>query len=99
MSGNQLPLETFPAWTLLHDVNFTKVSLREMEKKGFGLVTRGESLEGDVLLEIPGELVLSAEAVDDYAKVDQHFKQLLEACGSQVRLSFTHWRLMMVDLC
>ncbi|KEY73720.1 hypothetical protein S7711_06296 [Stachybotrys chartarum IBT 7711] len=85
MSGTQLPLETFPAWTVLHDVNFTKVSLCEMENKGFGLVTSGESLEGDVLLEIPGELVLSAEAVDDYAKVDHHFKQLLEACGSQSR--------------
>lgn len=38
------------------------------------------------LLQIPRDLVLSATAVEDYTKVDQNFRQLLEVAGHEVRL-------------
>lgn len=36
------------------------------------------------LLRIPQDLVLSAAAVDEYAKVDQNFRQLLDITGHRV---------------
>lgn len=38
------------------------------------------------LITIPRELVLNAEAVEQYAKEDRNFKALLDACGRKVSL-------------
>jgi len=35
---------------------------------------------------VPKDLILSAETVEEHAKVDKHFKELLSAAGGQVRL-------------
>ncbi|KJK83085.1 hypothetical protein H634G_01213 [Metarhizium anisopliae BRIP 53293] len=88
--SSQLPIDTFPAWAHLNDVQFTHVNLQDVgEGKGFGLVAHEdlESAEADGtskgLVTIPHDLVLSAEAVEDFAKVDHNFKKLLEAVGRQ----------------
>ena len=87
----QLPIEAFPAWALLNNVDFANAEIRNIEGKGFGLVTKnditneGREASGAApILRIPRDLVLSAEAVEEYAKVDQNFKQLLDVAGHQV---------------
>ncbi|UNI15830.1 hypothetical protein JDV02_002326 [Purpureocillium takamizusanense] len=87
-SPPQLPLDAFPAWALLNDVTFSGVKLQQTKDKGFGLVVDGdlgpsEGGNASPLMRIPQDLVLSAEAVDEYSKVDQSFKQLLETAGHQ----------------
>ncbi|PTB69793.1 SET domain-containing protein [Trichoderma citrinoviride] len=84
----QLPIEAFPAWALLNNVDFANAEIRNIEGKGFGLVTKnditneGREASGAApILRIPRDLVLSAEAVEEYAKVDQNFKQLLDVAG------------------
>ncbi len=86
----QLSIESLPAWATLQDVKLQQVAMRPIEGKGYGLVAENKlnALENvnEVLeiLRIPAELVLSREAVEEYAKVDQHFKQLIETVGRKV---------------
>jgi hypothetical protein len=89
MSASQLPIEAFPAWALLNDVEFKSAEVRSIEGKGFGLVATTDIPGSDnsstaAVIRIPRDLVLSAEAVEAYAKVDQNFRQLLEVAGHQV---------------
>ncbi|KAL7802116.1 hypothetical protein V8C44DRAFT_345893 [Trichoderma aethiopicum] len=86
----QLPIEALPAWALLNNVDFINAEIRNIEGKGFGLVAKHDiTNEGhdasapEPVLRIPRDLVLSAEAVEEYAKVDQNFKQLLDVAGHQ----------------
>ncbi|KAJ4155624.1 hypothetical protein LMH87_000860 [Akanthomyces muscarius] len=83
----QLPIESLPAWATLQDVRLQQVAMRRIEGKGYGLVAEielnaskklNEALE---IIRIPAELVLSREAVEEYVKVDQHFKQLIDTVG------------------
>ncbi|KAG5983545.1 hypothetical protein E4U55_007880 [Claviceps digitariae] len=83
-------MEAFPAWAHFTQVHFTGVKLQDVgDGKGLGLVVAAESdLEKSAVeeqraavLRVPHELVLSAEAVDAYAKVDHNFKQLLDVAG------------------
>ncbi|RFU74061.1 set domain [Trichoderma arundinaceum] len=94
MPPSQLPIEAFPAWALLNNVDFISAEIRNIEGKGFGLVAKDDipSVGNDVssakaILRIPRDLVLSAEAVEEYAKVDQNFKQLLEVAGRQAAVN------------
>ncbi|KHN95082.1 SET domain protein [Metarhizium album ARSEF 1941] len=87
---SQLPIDTFPAWAHLNDIRFSHVKLQDVgDGKGLGLVAEEDlhCAESDGasehVVKIPHDLVLSAEAVDDFAKVDQNFKQLLDAVGRQ----------------
>ncbi|KAG5953322.1 hypothetical protein E4U53_006056 [Claviceps sorghi] len=84
------PMEAFPTWAHFTRVQFTGVKLQDVgHGKGLGLVAAAESdLEGSAVeeqkgavLRVPRDVVLSAEAVDDYAKVDHNFKQLLDVAG------------------
>lgn len=91
MSASQLPIEAFPAWALLNDVEFRSAEVRSIEGKGFGLVAKNDipgvsddTSSTEAIIRIPRDLVLSAEAVEAYAKVDQNFRQLLEVAGHQV---------------
>ncbi|KAL7897565.1 hypothetical protein HDV64DRAFT_45945 [Trichoderma sp. TUCIM 5745] len=90
MSASHLPIEAFPAWALLNDVEFRSAEVRSIEGRGFGLVAKNDipGVSDDIssteaIIRIPRDLVLSAEAVDAYAKVDQNFRQLLEVAGHQ----------------
>lgn len=64
--------------------------LNEKEKEsGDGDAKDGKSPSKETataLVRIPHDLVLSAAAVEEYAKVDQNFRQLLEIAGHQVNI-------------
>ncbi|KAL7922571.1 hypothetical protein ACQKWADRAFT_291797 [Trichoderma austrokoningii] len=90
MSASQLPIEAFPAWALLNDVEFKSAEVRSIQGKGFGLVAKNDipgvsdgTSSTEAIIRIPRDLVLSAEAVEAYAKVDQNFRQLLEVARHQ----------------
>lgn len=96
---SQLPLDAFPAWARLNDVVLAGARIRYVQGKGSGLVADADlGASGDGLnpvLIVPHDLVLSAEAVEEYAKVDQNFKQLLGAAGNET----TRIRVLLYLLC
>jgi hypothetical protein len=91
MRRSQLPITAIPAWSKLSDASFIDISVQDLgELKGFGLATERalsskETFDVPTLLIVPHDLILSAEAIEEHAKVDQHFKQLLEVAGGTVR--------------
>jgi hypothetical protein len=92
-SKSTLSIDVFPTWARFNDVDFINAKLHETGGKGIGLVAvNGSDLtetntkdlrheEAQALLRIPHDLVLSASTVEDYAKVDQNFRQLVESVG------------------
>lgn len=96
MEREKLPVEAFPTWALLQNITFGDVVLHDVPDKGMGLVaTTNLSSDADEpisVLQIPADVVLSGEAVEEYAKVDQNFKALLEAVGRQVQALHTNRR-------
>ncbi|KAF5615491.1 SET domain protein [Fusarium sp. NRRL 52700] len=125
VSKSTLPIDIFPTWARLNDVEFTNAKLQETNGKGIGLVatnnltasveTRGlegekdtPGTEGQVcnsdgekgerarvethgrasnhprkILQVPHDLILSTASIEEYAKVDQNFRQLLDSAGHQ----------------
>ncbi|KAL7942199.1 hypothetical protein V8C42DRAFT_332823 [Trichoderma barbatum] len=90
MAHSQLPIEALPAWALLNNVDFASAEIRNIDGKGFGLVAKHDITDvghdassSPAILRVPRDLILSAEAVEEYAKVDQNFKQLFEVAGHQ----------------
>lgn len=83
MPPSPLPPDAFPAWARLHGVALAGVELRHLDAKGCGFVARGETGQAP-LLAVARDLVLSAEAVRGFAKVDARFAQLLDAVGPKV---------------
>ncbi|KAG6083267.1 hypothetical protein E4U16_004600 [Claviceps sp. LM84 group G4] len=89
-------MEAFPTWAHFTRVRFAGVKLADVgDGKGQGLVataklSHDEAAATEVnecaVLRIPSDLVLSAEAVDAYAKVDHNFKQLLDVAGRKASL-------------
>lgn len=93
MQHPHLPITALPAWSKLNDVKFLDIEVQDLKTKGFGLITcRALSSEdaSDVttLMTVPRDLVLSSEAVDEYAKVDAHLRELLDAAGGKVCFSY-----------
>lgn len=93
MSPPRLPIETLPAWALLNGISFTNAKVQEIPGKGFGLVSEkdhtvdynsGPDPSSSTFLTVPHDLVLNVAAVEEYAKEDKNFKQLLDAVGYQV---------------
>lgn len=94
MPPEQLSIEDLPSWARLNGVNFLNVKPSKIEGKGFGLVASqtltlsadDEGAKDDApLIRVPRDLILSADSVSEYAKIDQNFRQLLEAVGRTVR--------------
>ncbi|TDZ32500.1 SET domain-containing protein 8 [Colletotrichum spinosum] len=89
MSTAKLPVDTLSTWAMFNDVDLVDVEAREIPGCGLGLLSNKdlsreeETFDIPTLLRIPHELVLSAEAVENYAKVDKNFCQLLDAAGRQ----------------
>jgi hypothetical protein len=89
-----LPIEGLPAWAHLNGVSFHNIKVTNTEGKGYGVVS-DENLEAtetaDVppLLTVPHNLVLNAAAVEEYAKEDKNFRQLLDTVGRLVTESPT----------
>lgn len=92
MAPPHLPITALPAWAVLNNISFPNVKVQEIPGKGFGLVCeRGLSTKTDAtseitqtLITIPHDLVLNVEAVEEYAKEDKNFKQLLDVAGHPV---------------
>lgn len=92
MHRPHLPITALPAWSKLNDVSFLDIDVHDLgSAKGYGLFTSCSLSSKDVhdvpmLLNVLHDLILSTEAVEEQAKVDAHFKQLLEAFGGKVRI-------------
>lgn len=90
MRRGEFSLNALPAWCALNDVSFIDVKVDDVEGRGYGLVADRDlindedNVEVPTLLTVPKDLVLSAEAVEEYAKVDKNFRELYEAAGHQV---------------
>ncbi|KAK4075452.1 uncharacterized protein Triagg1_4573 [Trichoderma aggressivum f. europaeum] len=90
MARSQLPIEAFPAWAALNNVDFANAEIRNIEGRGLGLVAKHDLTDAghdapssQAIIRIPRDPVLSAETVEEYAKVDRNFKQLLDVAGHQ----------------
>ncbi|KAI0597343.1 hypothetical protein F4775DRAFT_560804 [Biscogniauxia sp. FL1348] len=89
MRRGHFPLSALPAWCVLNDVSFMDVEVADIVGRGFGLVAERDLIneEGNVeiptLLTIPKDLVLSTEGVEEYARENKDFRQLLNAAGRQ----------------
>lgn len=93
--SDTLPVEALPGWIRLNGLEFLNCKLGLVEDRGIGLVATQElSLEaGDAglhddkpLLKVPRDMALSAETIEDFAKIDQNFRHLLDAAGKQVNM-------------
>ena len=90
MAAEGALLETLPAWATLNDLDFFDVKVATTKSRGQGLVAERalsrleDTFDIPTLLRIPNKLVLSAETVELYAKVDGNFKQLLDSAGQKV---------------
>ncbi|KAK3373559.1 hypothetical protein B0T24DRAFT_529383 [Lasiosphaeria ovina] len=91
MPSPKLPIEGLPVWAHLNNVTLTNVKIANTGDKGFGVVcdshltteASDETLDTPALLTVPHDLVLNAEAVQEYAKEDRTFRELLDAVGHQ----------------
>jgi hypothetical protein len=95
MHPEELPISALPAWCKLSDVLFFDIEVKDLgNAKGFGLVTcrplsSRDTFDIPTLLTIPHDLILSAEFLEEQAKVDSHFRQLLSVAGGKVRWTFS----------
>lgn len=74
-------------WTSFNNGNLSKVvEVKSIPDKGSGLVAKNDSAAiGETpMISIPHSLVLNSEAVEEYAKEDRSFRQLLDTCGHKV---------------
>ncbi|KAK2615026.1 hypothetical protein N8I77_001805 [Diaporthe amygdali] len=83
MARRRLPLESLPVWISFNNGIFSNVEVKPIAHKGSGVVAKKDlATTGEApLISIPHSLVLSTEAVEEYAKEDRSFRQLLDACG------------------
>jgi hypothetical protein len=92
MRRSQLPITALPAWSKLNDASFIDISVQDLgDAKGFGIATERalsskDTFDVPTLMIIPHDLILSAEFIEEHAKVDQHFRQLLDAARGKVSL-------------
>jgi hypothetical protein len=89
MKREQLPITVLHAYAKLNDISFNGVGVQDLGGKGYGLAAErplnaAGSTEAINLLHIPHSLILCAEAVEEHAKFDQHFRQLLDVAGGKV---------------
>lgn len=93
MHRDQLPIAALAPWSKLNDVAFIDTSVQELGKsRGFGLLTNRaltskDSFDIPTLLDVPHDLILSAEAIEEHVKVDQHFRELMEVTGGRVSIA------------
>jgi hypothetical protein len=99
MRRAQLPITALPAFSKLNDISFLDIGVHDLGEKGFGLVTERalsseDTFDIPTLLLIPRDLTLCAETIEEYAKADQHFRQLLDAAGGKVNLFYHRFFLV-----
>lgn len=80
-----MPLENLYAWSQLNQVKLidtaveTHILAPDGTDKGGGLVAKSTHGPGEVLLKVPLDLLLSKERVEQHAKGDKFFRELLDA--------------------
>ena len=78
-----LPSEAFLPWAMLNEVTFERTLPGSIDGRGGALLAK-EELDADkdnsqVLLNVPSCLILSLERVQEHAKVDKDFREVLES--------------------
>lgn len=73
---------------MLNNITFAGIGVADTDGRGLGVIAEKDlSNENDglpALLTIPNDLILSAESVEEYAKENKDFRELLDAAGHQV---------------
>ncbi|KAI2640141.1 hypothetical protein GGS21DRAFT_537861 [Xylaria nigripes] len=86
MKRDQLPLSNLATWCVFNNVTFAGVDAAQIEGRGLGLIAEkdlnDDSVESAVLT-IPKDLIVSSAGIEEYAKENQNFRQLLDAAGHQ----------------
>jgi hypothetical protein len=91
MKKGDFPLDGLPGWCERHGAELHGVEVAHIEGQGIGWITQ-QSLkdEGGVgehptqLLVVPGDVIISANHVGQYAVANAKFHQLLAAIGYEV---------------
>lgn len=70
-------------WAKSVDIEFHNVEVRPVELKGSGIIAKQDLVGGDgqALVVVPRELVLSLESIETRAKSDEKLRELLAAIG------------------
>lgn len=72
---------------MLNNITFAGIGVADTDGRGLGVIAEKDlSNENDglpALLTIPNDLILSAESVEEYAKENKDFRELLDAAGHQ----------------
>ncbi|RYC57098.1 hypothetical protein CHU98_g9108 [Xylaria longipes] len=91
MRRGHFPLSNLPAWCIFNNITSAGVSVADVDGRGLGLVADqdfdNENNDLPALLTIPKELILSATGVEEYAKENKGFRQLLDVAGHQLVMS------------
>lgn len=88
MKQTSLPLESLSSWSHLNQVGLLGASVEphivapDGTDKGGGLLATEDHGSGASLLAVPLGLLLSKERVEQYAKEDKNFRELIEAVPS-----------------
>ena len=94
MLRERLPPTALASWAALQNVEFDGVHIQHLDDlRGYRAIAQHTGLvdKGHALMTVPADLVLSADTVGNWAKTDQHLRQLLSAVGelAQVPLIVT----------
>jgi len=95
MKHTSLPLENLRSWAVLNNVKLFGADVAPCiltengSSKGGGLLATSAHDAGAPLLAVPSELILSKGHVEQYAKTDSHFSDLLEAAGPLAQVGLT----------
>lgn len=85
MRRGRFPLSDLPVWCKLNNITFDGATVADTKGRGLGLFAeRALSNENDeplVLVTIPEEHILSAAGIEEYAKENKDFRQLLDVAG------------------
>ncbi|KFY05452.1 hypothetical protein V492_08537 [Pseudogymnoascus sp. VKM F-4246] len=84
-----LPMTSLRTWAKFNGIGFENISVeKNKEYGGYGVISTttipdsAPEQEGSLtVLNVPKDLILSAETIAEYAKIDKHFGQILKACG------------------
>ena len=81
----QLPPEAVTPWAMLNDVTFDRTVPGTVQVRGGALLAKedqgADRDSSQVLLTVPRDLILSLERVQECAKVDKDFREVLESLG------------------
>lgn len=87
-----LPLSSLRTWAKFNGIDFKDISVeKNKEYGGYGVISTttitdsaGDEGSDLTVLNVPNDLILSAETIAEHAKIDKHFGQILEAVGGNV---------------